>query len=344
VTSTDVQDIDEVIDVNIDVAAAPTQSEIPASNGALPASEGCMPIDHPEQGLVTQQCHVTPDELRMGVAALWITDCIDADGVSVFCHNKLATAVTQRVELYNGPPIDMVVSSAGMEFPSVNDISETITARGVQMVTTYIGIKLPDSEKIISYLRGKSLRICTTPDELDDETREAYCGTPGVQFGQVTFDIDGDGVFGYMNTTTLTSDSAEETLTPPSDGDYDEFADSFLNTLKKVTPMGYYPFTDASFDGGAGFYAPLIPTFSPQEISVDTTHKFTVSFDVTNVAKYIDGMMSHLLGLPTCVEGVVTGKTTCNGTTSDEGSFGTYNPFYDAGLYSESPKVEFLIE
>lgn len=336
ITSTEVQDIDEVI----------VDSGIPVSSEAPPvANEGCMPIIQSDNGLVSQQCYVTPDELHMGVAALWLVDCADANGAAVFCHNKLATSVIQRVELYNSEPVDVVISSTGMELSSVNDISETITARGVQMVTTYIGIKLPDSEKIISYLRGKSLRICTTPDELDDEMREAYCGTPGVQFGQVTFDINGDGIFGYIDMTTLTPDFAEETSASPSDGEYDEFVDSFLNTLKKnVTPMGYYPFTDISFDGGAGFYAPLIPTFSPQEISTDTVHKFTVSFDITNVIKYVDGMMAKFLGQATCVEGVVPDKTTCNGTTSDEGSFGTYNPFYDAGLYSDSPKVEFFIE
>lgn len=350
ITSTDVQGIDDVvIDVAANEAADPTQSEIPASNEAFPvASEGCMPIIQPEKGLVSQQCHVTP-ELRMGVAALWLVDCADADGVPIFCHHKLATSVTQRVELYNGEPVDMAISSTGTEL-AVNDIAETITARGLQMVTTYLEVKLPDTDKMISYLRGKSFHICTSSDLLDAATREAYCdGTSGIQFGQVTFDIDGDGIFGFIDLTTLTSDFAEETLEPPSDPKYDEFANSFLRVLKlEATSLdiapGYYPFTDTSFYDVAGFYAPLIPTFSSQEISPDATHKFTVSFDVTDVLKYVDGMMGHILGLPVCVEGVIPDKTTCNGTTSDEGSFGTYNPYYDAGPYIESPKVEFLIE
>lgn len=345
ITSTEVQDIEDfVADVPVD--------ETEASNGGPPINEifpmtssNCKPIIEPDKGFVSQQCNVTPDEVHLGMAALWLTDCSN-DGPT-FCHNKLATSVTQRVELYNGPPIDMLISSAGMEFSGINNIDEKILARGAQAVTTYIGLKLPDSDEIISYLRGKSVRICTSPDEyLDDETMEAYCGTPGIKFGQMTFDIDGDGFYGYINMDTLTPDFAEETETPLPDDKYAQFSTSFLRVIKNDTAsVGYYPFTDTSFYDVAGFYAPLIPTFSPQEISSDTSHKFTLSFDITGVTKFMDGMMSHVLGQNTCVEGVVPGKTLCNGVTnSDEGSFGWYNPFYDAGLYNESPKVEFLIE
>lgn len=303
-------------------------------------------------GSETQYCTGTPDNYNMGILAIYLLDCKNADSESIVCGSSSVSSIT-RTTLYDGTQVDMTISNSGGSFTgTIEEITEDVSVGGIQVVTSYIEQVFPtegdEANKVMASLRGTTYRICQTPDD-DSDNMETRCGHADAQRGDYLVDLDDDGTFGFI--TNVTETEFEESDTRPDS--YDNFNDenftrqdvcfnSFIEDDDFDCSNEYTTGTDG-FYSIAGFFAPILPTSSVQSLSVNGSYAISIEFDITDTFAWTDGADGPVADGDTCVGAISSECEEDSEDDSDSGSPGVYNTFYDTAFLPLVPSVEVTI-
>lgn len=296
-------------------------------------------------GSETQSCTATPENYNLGILAIYLVDCVDADGVSVACSSDDFASVGSRTAIYNGDQVDTVISAEGDDFDGeFTDIEGTVNVGGVQVVTAYVEQNFPasgdEADKVMEDLQGKAYRICLTDENLvDEDTMETRCGLSDARKGDYLVDLDGDGVFGYID--NVTADSLEEVSTRPAD--YNNFNDDhFASNQVCFRDEGgdcSDEYTSETFYGVANYFAPIMSLSEVATLDQDALTAVTVTLDITDTFLWTDGADSELADADTCVGEISDECVQGSFDDSDSGSVGVYNIFYDTAFLPQVPTI-----
>ncbi|MCP5463398.1 MAG: hypothetical protein H7A33_00045 [Deltaproteobacteria bacterium] len=312
-----------------------------------------------ESGGETQDCFATPENYNLGVLAVYLVECTDDDGNALLCTSSDVTNI-ERTAIYNGTQVDTTVTDAGTDFAEeLNEISSSVEAGGIQIVTAYIEQVFPevdesvdnDADKFSSNLQGVTYRICQTDeDEVDADTMETRCGNAEARRGDYLMDIDGDGIFGFIDVDTLTTSNIEETSTRPDD--YNDFNDE--NFVSGNVCFGRVAgaeeggdcseeYTTASIYGTPGYFAPLMSFSAVQTFDANTVATIAVEFDITNSFMWTDGSDGPIPSNDVCVGAVSDTCTEGSQDDDDSTTVGVYNVLLDNAFLPQSPTVSLTV-
>lgn len=305
----------------------------------------------------TQDCTADPEGYDLGILAIYLVTCTDAEGTTVLCNSTDMANIT-RTEIYNGTQVDMTISDSEAEFSGTfTELTDTVEASGFQIVTAYIQQKFPESgttegDKIASSLQGKSYRICQADEnEIDSTEMETRCGRSDARQGDYLIDLDGDGVFGFIDTTTLSASNIDEVSTRPET--YDDFNDeNFVNnnvcfgnvggTVSQGQEQAFdctHEYTSETFFGVPNYFAPLMSFTEVQTITPETVATISAVFNISGTFMWTDGADGPIPSNGVCV-GAISDQCTADSIDDDDsGSVGVYNPFFDNAFLPQSPTM-----
>lgn len=295
----------------------------------------------------TQQCSATPNGYNLGVLAIYATNCT-VDGTSDTC-DATGAIVNERFELYNGTQIDV---DTGDDFSGdMNELTDGYELSGIQVVTAYIEQTLPNSSLVQEDLRGVTYRICITDqDEIDsDVSMETRCGHEDAQIGDYLIDLDGDGVFGFID--NVDEDSLEESDTRPTS--YSDYNDSnFTNggvCFGGVGGVAEGEGCDEEYTDGvdiydtAGYFAPLMSLSSVQTVDSSATYDVTVTFNIADTFEWTDGSDGTIPSDDVCVGAISDQCVEGSEDDTDPDTVGTFNIFYDSAFLPAAPTASVSI-
>lgn len=273
----------------------------------------------------TQICSITSGTFHAGILAIDFNECVDSDGAITTCRPGFINFEnTQRLSLYNAAQVDMTFDTAGVEFGGdLAEITGDISMGGVQIVLAYFGETFPsngaEAEKIIESLRGKTYRVCTTPDDqVDDATMLTRCGNAEAQEGDFML-VNSDGTTtAFFDETAVTAASIGTTTTRPAD--YSRFNLEFYSQITLSDDQ----YTTTAFYGVAGYFAPLFPTTDLISLSTGLFYDVALTLNVFAGFQFTDGAAGDN---PPCVSAV--SDVPCVPDT-DPDTAGVYHPFYDS--------------
>lgn len=291
----------------------------------------------------TQKCVGTPREFRSDITAVYLVSCVSVAGEDVTCDSSQVVAISERVPVFSGGLAQLRADDEGATLDM--DLAALDRERkfgGVQIVTRFIEQEFPsdpdaDADMIALHLKGKSYRLCTAPDDaVSTEEMLALCGQAQARRGDVLFDIDGDGNFGFVDVDVLTPNAITETSTRPDR--YEIFVDSDLVTMGRAfSGHPEFEYTDGDgFGDMAGYFAPILPFASVTTVSLDTSYDITATIDIRNTFEFLDG--GYGLGYDGICVGALASEGCANGDDDPE-SVGQYNPYYDGMLVFKTPSA-----
>jgi hypothetical protein len=336
-----------------------------ASTRALSASaDNCTP--YTEDGAQSQKCLVTPQRYGLGILAMSLVECVDADGIAVLCSSSDVTGISRRRTLYDGEQIDLDLTTEASAFSgTLNDVEAGIEVGGLQIVTAYIEMGFPDAEaspseaaKLAESVQGVDARICTTPhDGVSTETMAGRCGSSEARMGDFLVDQDGSGTLGFID---FWSHSAVDTATRPElyetfigDNVFNTGTARFLNAVLDPNPE----ITSSDFYAVAGYFAPILPLTTLVSYENSGEYALHVTFDISDTSAFIDGNASLIFGDPVCVAALEGSACVADGSEpaefgvydpadgdSDPSSVGVFNPYYDGGFLPLLPSATISVE
>lgn len=292
----------------------------------------------------TQKCVGTPQEYLANISAIYLVSCLDGAGLSVACNSPAVAAIGERVPVHTKDLTELKADDAGATIEiSLVGLDTERGFGGLQFVTQFIEQKFPsdsdpDADRITAHLRGKAYRMCTTPhDVVSQEDMAALCGQAEARRGDLLFDIDGDGAYGFADVDMLAADAVTETVTRPDR--YEIFvALDLVSGTRAYSGHPEFEYSDgASFGGVAGYFAPIFSFASVTSISPDASYDVTASLDFRNTFEFKDGAVSHG-DADICVEALA--DEACPNGDDDPASVGQYNPFYDGLLVFKTPTID----
>lgn len=313
------------------------ESESETESASTDSSCDLIRFDTNQHIAISQECSVTTGNYELAIMGVYLVACADDLGVPVLCNPKLASTVSSRVSLYEGDPVVVSMSGEDAEFPAeLESFPEgtSIDAGGFQIVTSYVGQRFPEdsdeADKISDYLQGKAFRICTTPTDVGTDTMLSRCGNASAEYGDFLVDLDDDGTFGFINTTSLSSGSGAETASRPES--YGNFVDFLITQLEG--DISHETTTD--YFSVAGYFSQLWAFTDFVSLTEDAGESFVATFDVSNTVRFIDGEAGRSESADDiCVSALI--EDGCRYGDDDPYSVGVYDPFYDAMPSVEPP-------
>lgn len=336
-----------------------------SSTRALSASaDYCTP--YTEGGAQSQKCLVTPQHYGLGILAMFLVECVDADGIVVLCSSSDVTGVSQRRTLYDGDQVDLDLTTEAAAFSgTLNDVEAAIDVGGLQIVTAYVEAEFPDAAnspseatKLAETVQGVAARICTTPhDGVSAEQMVGRCGNAEARTGDFLVDQDGSGTLGFIDFWTQ---SPVDTATRPElyetfigDNVFNTGTARYLNAVLDPNPE----LTSSDYYAVAGYFAPILPLTSLISYEDSGEYALHVAFDISDTLAFIDGNASLIFDNPVCVASLEGSVCVADGSEpaefgvydpadgdSDPASVGVFNPYYDGGFLPLLPSTTITVE
>lgn len=286
---------------------------------------------------ISQECSVTTGNYELAIMGVYLVACADDLGAPILCNPRLASTISSRVTLYAGEPVVISLSGEDAEFPAeLESFPEgtSIDAGGFQIVTSYVGQRFPEdndeADKVSEYLQGKAFRICTTPTDVGAETMLSRCGNAAAEYGDFLVDLDDDGTFGFIDTTTLSSGSGAETASRPES--YGNFVDFLITQLEG--DISHETTTD--YFSVAGYFSQLWAFTDFVSVTEDAGESFVATFNVADTVQFTDGGAGRSESADDICVGALI-EDGCRYGDDDPYSVGIYDPFYDAMPSVEPP-------
>lgn len=248
----------------------------------------CSPFALDESGLlVSYSCQVTPAGYNLGVKKITLASCSTKNAEAVGCSDESAATASVVTDMFVAGEgaiqrIDIGDQATTFDFESSTDA--VASAGGFLFTVSYIEQRLPgdsinpdEAIKIHPDLQGASYRICTTSEAAGFEAMASYCGHSLAQMGDILWDLDGDGKFGFM---TIDNGPLVE-----SDARSDDYASmNALDILRHDTQADLVPM----FPGDA--FVTLMAGFDAvAEASEGDGFSVNITFDITDTLSFLDG-------------------------------------------------------
>ncbi len=242
-----------------------------------------------------KRCHATPAKLEMGVLGVSLASCRDQSGIEIICDDATAIQIEDQAELHQGQLLALSLDGGETSFDlNQAPMSESISVGGMRLTTAYIGYTLPDLQTdptgaalFDPALQGITFRVCLSPDDkLSADEMTAYCGSAHSKKGDLLFDLNRDGVFGFVGGDENTG-LTENTARP------ENYFYSILKDLRETYRRHAATYTDALFsgtdqNGNSGFLSQLLPFDSVTALNLSEVAGFSVTYDVTSTIKFVD--------------------------------------------------------
>ncbi|MCB1215506.1 MAG: hypothetical protein KDK66_08535, partial [Deltaproteobacteria bacterium] len=227
-----------------------------------------------------------------------------------------------------------------------------------QIVTAYIKQQFPeatdtDGDKILESLQGASYLICQTDEnEVDTATMSIRCGREDAMRGDYLVDLDGDGVFGFIDVDNITSTGIAETASRPSN--YNDYNDEnftangvcfggVAGALEGGDCTEEYTTESADFYGTPNYFAPLMSFSEVQTFAAGSTSTVNVEFNIVDSFEWADGADGPIPSNGICVGSISDACSEGSLDDDDPESVGIYNPFYDNAFLPQGPTVQITV-
>lgn len=287
----------------------------------------------------TQRCYETPEKYNAVVTEAYLVSCVDAAGLAVSCIPENKFTVATRVRVDNGEMAELAIDAIGASLDlSLANVTKPVLFGGIQLVTTAIGQTFPSASSaeagvIIPALQGKNYRICATTNVgLTDEQMLKNCGNAEAMRGDIVIDMDGDGVYGFVDKETLAPGVVNEIPHRPERYDFVSSGVQKETFAFSGNPGAEY--TDGiTFGESEGVFAPILGFEDLIEILPEHNYDITATVDVTDSFFFIDGSRYDEF------------KNLCIGALSDIAcevdadplSVGVYDPYFDGPIWDTVP-------
>lgn len=298
------------------MAVTSTASSRSVESSAWPY-DYCFPVsmNSSQPGPETQNCVVTPNHYNLGILKISLAKCFN--GAAEIPCARGAYDSSETFPLYDGAQVDTSIGDvAGFFSEALNDIDADFTAGGLRIEAAYFEQRFPvdgeEAEKIAEHLRGKTYRICTT-ETSDPATMLERCGNAEAEMGDLLVDMNGDGIFGFMDEASVTETSLNESPTRP----------------EGAKPLGNTIYYEGATDALSEITVDLGGTHS---FGAGKHYQISIAFNIADTLMFQDGSVAGVGGVMglVCVQALA--QYECPAGDTDPYSVGLYNPYYDSGL------------
>lgn len=286
----------------------------------------------------TQHCSAAAYTYNLGVIQIDAMQCTDEEHPDRICAAQLSDGVVIE-PIFAGDLVNVKITAEKTIFPAeLIPLTRDMSLGAVRITMAYFELVIPtpeeDAQQAALYapaLHGAHLRYCTTPDEsVDSDVMLKNCGNAEARKGDMLVDLNGDGLYGFIDLTTLTPDFIGESPRRPKfwkDSGFHQ--DDFIDEEAGIISLSY---TMGKNRLAIGYLAAM--HFPAEIISLSATSGYAleITFDIRRTLAFIDGARGKR---PICVEAVL--GETCPGGDDDPGSPGQYNPFYDGRIVPRVP-------